>query len=200
MRVTGMAFKMEPEMQAYLNSAQVTEDGIPSGDYHGPSSFRSYLRANWREILDNIQTIAPNRPQQAVIFATAAFLPSPEYLDFMAATIDQFEKGNLDATAVRHRVLFPPRHRYGFLQFNYQNPQVRSICEKAKRLFPSDQQLQEYLSDILSGAGKEHAEDWLSQNKMKPPEVLASVTPPTLPRVRPGAATPMPAPPAPRKW
>lgn len=191
-----MAFEMDAEMQKYLNEATVLEDGIPSG-ITDPSRFpfALYLQSNWKSLLDSIETIAPTRRQQAVLFVSAEFMPSDEYLDFVKTVLRKCETGSVPKETVRNRVATQGAKRFGFLEFNYRHPKVRDICQTIKRLFPGEIELQNHMDAILSGAAAKQAASWLSQNGRPVPEVLPIKEPPQTPAVALPDATSTPSPP-----
>ena len=168
------AFEMEPEMKQYLDTAEVSEDGVPSGTIDlADFPFRDYVCSNWRSVLDNIETIAPLPRQQSVLVATATLLPSNVYLQFIEEAINKSEQGKISKTVIRNGVIFPGPLRYGFLASNYQNSSVQSMCEKVKQLFPNDDQVQNYVIAILTGEARTEAEKWALENNRSAPEMLA---------------------------
>ncbi|HEY5811164.1 MAG TPA: hypothetical protein VIT23_00740 [Terrimicrobiaceae bacterium] len=189
-----MAFEMSKEMQRYLDEALVSEDGIPSGVSNtGEFPFGRYLQQHWKAIIDNIETIAPTRRQQSALVASTIFFPPSEYLDFVDALWDRYRsKGGVLPETVVNTVLSPSGVRYGFLEVNYQHPKVRRICQTAQKLFPENQPLQSYTKDILSGKARGMAEDYLSQNNRKLPEVIGVKPTPT--PISTPTPTPMPTP------
>jgi hypothetical protein len=59
---------------------------------------------------------------------------------------------------VFERTMMPSPSKVGFLELNYQNPEVRKYIESLKQLIPAHDPLKSFPEDILSGKGKDNIE------------------------------------------
>lgn len=165
------ALEMSPAIQAYLQKASVTESGYPSGTQQERTEFTSWLTANWSAVLAEIDTVAPDERRQTVIIAGAEFLSGANYVSFLSGLLDKYEAGKVKKAALIG-AMSPGGKKYGFLEFNYQHPSVRTLCERAKSLFSDNTELQVLMTDVLSGEqGKQTGAALFMENRPEP-EIL----------------------------
>ena len=165
------ALNVPAGIQAYLNSATVTEFGYPSGTEQERQDFKNWLTANWIEILAEIDAVASEERKQRIITAGAEFLAGPKYIEFLARLMTQFEAGKVTKSVVID-AMSPGGQKYGFLAFNFQHPSVRTLCNRAKTLFPEDPEFQSLMTNILSGAQGKQAGAALAMENRPEPEII----------------------------
>jgi len=167
------SFEMDEQMRVYLNEARLIEGGFPSGLSEDMSlPFADYMSDHWKEIIDQIEEIAPTEREQEIISVTAELMPSHKYLDFVMAFLKKCEEGVVHRSVVANRTLSPGALRYGFFEYNFNHPKVREVLSYGKKLFIDDENLNRKLDNILSGVGKERVDDWLSMTGKSAPELI----------------------------
>lgn len=165
------ALNVPAGIQAYLNSATVTEIGYPSGTEQERQDFKKWLTANWIEILAEIDTVASEERKQRIITAGAEFLTGPKYIEFLASLMTQFEAGKVKKSVIID-AMSQGGQKYGFLAFNFQHPSVRTLCNRGKTLFPEDSEFQSLMANILSGAQGKQAGAALAMENRPEPEII----------------------------
>lgn len=165
------AIDMSPAIQTYLETANVTEFGYPSGTEQQRTEFANWLTSNWSAVLADIDTVAPNERLQRVIVAGAEFLSGANYISFLSGLLDNYEAQKVKK-AVAIDALSPGGKKYGFLAFNYQHPTVQALCNRAKTLFANNAELQSLMNDVLSGEQGKQAGAALAMENLPEPETL----------------------------
>jgi hypothetical protein len=165
------AIEVPPNIQTYLQTATVTEFGFPSGTEQQRTEFTTWLTANWSAVLSDIETVAPDERKQKVIVAGAESLPGTNYVSFLSGFLDKYEAGKVKKV-VGIEAMSPGGKKYGFLAFNYKHPTVKTLCNRAKALFPSDAALQALMTETLSGEQGKQAGAALAMENRPEPEIL----------------------------
>jgi hypothetical protein len=165
------AVDMPPSIQAYLQSATVTEVGFPSGTEQQRTEFTTWLVANWAAVLADIEIVAPDERRQMVVAAGAEFLQGKDYLSFLSGWLDKFQGGKVTKAATVSAIL-ADGNKSGILAFNYQHQTVVDLCSRVKSIFINDAALLEAMDEILSGARKRQAALAAFNEGRPQPEIL----------------------------
>ena len=154
---TYSAIALPKAAQQYLQTARIDLDGGLDGREPGCNELREYLKKNWIEVLDNLQSIAPTDIQKCVIVVGCEELPDSEYPDFLQKLGDLFSEGKISKNVAEQAILAEPG-REGFLGNNWMNPKVRSFLENVRAKTGNDLQMQSGINDMLSGKASEDSD------------------------------------------
>jgi len=167
------AVDLPSNLETYLETATVTEFGVPSGTEQQVTDFANFLQANWSDVLADIENVAPDIRRQHVVAAMGEFLPGADYVSFMSGLIDKYEANKIEK-AVIIDAMSPGGKKYGFFAYNYQHSSVIALCQRVQTLFPNETELQSLIADTLSGnQGKQIGAALFMENRPTP-EILPS--------------------------
>jgi hypothetical protein len=144
-----------------LEKSEITEDNMLNGPFDCRKVLMDYMLRNWRDVILNLESIAPDDRKKSVIMRACESLPADEYMDFLEKCRDDFYLGKLNSN-VFENALRTSRYKHGFYAINYQNPRMRSFIESVKNYSPdkSKDDWRNGWSDILSGKAKVNFEEW----------------------------------------
>ena len=168
-----MSIELPANIQQYLQSASLTEDGELSGNESEQTAFINYVKTNWSGMLDSIETIAPQPHQQMLIVAGAEYLPGRDYLAFFNKLCDRKVAGKVVQLTFERAVTAITPKKTGFLAWNHQDAQTRQLVQRVQGMLPQSNKLQPLLSEILSGVAVEAAETATKGQGLPEPEKLA---------------------------
>jgi hypothetical protein len=155
-------------VQDYLKNAIIGEDNSLPSMQGALWVFQDYLKKNWKDVLNNIQTIAPTDNEKCKIVLGCEALPDDEYLGFLQKIEQLFAQHRIDMTVVE-TALAPSEARSGFLADNWKNPAVKSLMEQFRILIPAGHYLKSYPDKVLSGKAKAEKDDWDRMSNEKSP-------------------------------
>lgn len=161
----------------YLNdeSHRITEDGMLPSRMPDSLDFAREVTANWKQILNELPTIAPDPRRQSLLVVAAEFLPPKDYVAFVDALCGLRSQNKLTPEGLR-RVLWAEMPKAGFLAFNFDQPEVSSVVAKLEALitrdFPND--WRDFFAELKSGKMKEHVIERRNREGGRLPESLAS--------------------------
>lgn len=165
------AISLAPEITAYLSSGSVTEFGTLAGTSAQVAGFTDFVKGNWSEILNDLDTVAPDERRQQLLISAAESLPPSDYMDFLSLLLDKHQENKVKK-AVAVAALSPGARKYGFLAFNDQHAQVRALCERAKTIFADVADLQDLMNETLSGEQRKQIGAALASESRAQPEIL----------------------------
>jgi hypothetical protein len=145
-------------VQDYLKNAVICEDNSLPSMQGALWVFQDYLKKNWRDVLNNIQTVAPTDNEKCKIVLGCEALPDDEYLSFLQKIEELFAQHRIDMTVVES-ALNPSAARSGFLADNWKNPAVHSLMTQFRNSIPAGHYLKSYPDKVLSGKAKAEKDD-----------------------------------------
>ena len=134
-------------VQDYLKNSHIGEDGSLPSRQGARWMFEGYLKNNWREVLNDLNTITPTNNEKCKIV-----------IGCEQKTEELFARGQIDMVVVE-KVLAPSAARSGFLAANWQHPAVRSLMDKFRNLIPANNYLKSYPDAVLSGKAKKDLDE-----------------------------------------
>lgn len=168
-----MGAQLPANIQQYLQSGSLTEEGELSGTAAEQTTFIDYVKANWSSMLDVIDTIAPKPHEQMLVVAGAEYLAGRQYLQFVNKLCDRKAAGKVTQRAFELGITALTPKKLGFLAYNYQDTQVRQLVQRLQGMLPPNTELQSFLAKILAGAAVEGAETATKGQGLPEPETLA---------------------------
>ena len=168
-----MKAQLPANIQQYLQSGSLTEDGELSGTAAEQTAFIDYVKANWSAMLDAIDTIAPKPHEQMLVVAGAEYLAGRQYLQFVNKLCDRKAAGKVTQLAFERTVTALTPKKLGFLAYNHQDVQVRQLVQRLQGMLAPTSNLQPLLAEILSGVALEAAETATLGQGLPAPETLA---------------------------
>jgi hypothetical protein len=111
-------------------------------------------------MLDSIATIASNKRMLCIFQTATEELRPADYLSFLQKYVQEVDAKTIDQNSLRI-LLQPTQFKYGFFEYNYQNPAVASILAKIQQSLDPGDPLQSDIRDIRSGKAKQ---DFLEYN------------------------------------
>ncbi len=137
--------------------------------------FYDYIRANWRQIAENIEVLpladpGPGRSflseadaiRASVIRFTAACeaLPPMEYVEFLETMIGLHEQGKISFEMLQDGPFMPVWRKHSFLSVNWEHPRVAAILNKMIELTPPEKE--SFLSLLRDEAAGELADNYMT--------------------------------------
>jgi hypothetical protein len=148
---------LPPELTSFLSSEtnSVTEDGFLPSRMPASMDFARAVVANWQEVLNSIETLAPDLRRQALIVVAAEFLPPKDYVQFVNRVSDLKPAGQVTVEAL-HFVLWARMAKDGFLAFNHDQSNVANAISKLERnvMANAPNDWRDFFSDLKSGKMK----------------------------------------------
>ncbi|RYD84670.1 MAG: hypothetical protein EOP84_04870 [Verrucomicrobiaceae bacterium] len=110
--------------------------------------FESFVRTNWRQIIDHIDTLPPAEAPKGYAFdslesaraasvanfaASCEILPPEEYLDCMESFLSLYENGRVSKSPLL-RQLMGVEQKANFFEVNWEHPRVQAILQRVKEL------------------------------------------------------------------
>ncbi len=138
---------------------RVSEDGvIHSQQSPGTLDFVRGVVQNWREIVDDLPSVAGDGRKQSLIIVAGEYLPPQEYVDFVDSLCERREQGKLVPEALC-AVLWADMAKGDFLSYNYDNPRVGAVIDKIEDIVTRDfpNEWNEYFTALKSGKLKVEA-------------------------------------------
>lgn len=164
---------LPPEnIQNYMQTATIAEDGQMSGTAVEQAAFVDYVKWNWVALLDEIESIAPHTHEQMLIIAAAEYMPGRDYLVFFNRLCDQKAVNKITSQAFENAVVAITPKKIGLFAYNYQDSQVRQLMQKIQGMVPQAHKLQLFLANVLSGKAIDAAEFATVGQGLPAPETL----------------------------
>jgi hypothetical protein len=167
---------LPPELTLFLADERnaVTEDGFLPSRMPASLDFARAVVANWKDVLINSRTVAPDLRRQALIIVAAEFLPPKDYVAFVNSVGAPNSPSHVSDEAVRF-VLWARMAKAGFLAFNYDHPDVAGVIATLERRLmasaPND--WRDFFLDLKSGTMKQRLVDRRVREGDKLPESIS---------------------------
>lgn len=165
------AITMDLEISTYIQEASVTEFGTLTGTSEQVTAFLGFMETNWNIVLNEIDVVAPDERRQLLLITAAESLDPSDYLAFLSTLLDKYQAGKVQKN-VALAAMSPGAKKYCFFAFNYQHPSVQALCERVKTIFPDNSEMQELMTDTLSGDQRKQAGAALASENRPEPETL----------------------------
>lgn len=169
---SAMSIQPPSNIEAYLNHESISESRALTGSIEDKTAFEEYVRINWEELLDNIETVSPTSNKQLLIVAGGETLSGREYLQFLNKLFQQTSEGKIESSVFHFAIFSVTSKKVGFLAYNYQDQQVRDWVEAVRVTLDPSSDIRKYLDEILSGDGLEDAEFATLGQGLPEPEIL----------------------------
>jgi hypothetical protein len=169
---TAMSLTPPENIQSYIRTATIAENGEMSGTAAEQTTFIDYVKLNWSALLDDIETIAPKTHEQMLVVAAAEHLPGRDYLAFFNKLCDRKAAGKITQQAFENSVVAITPKKTGLFAYNHQDSQVRQLIQRIQGMVPQDNKLQPLLTKILSGDAADAAEFATLGQGLPAPEIL----------------------------
>ncbi len=136
--------------------------------------FYDYIRANWRQIVENIEVLPLGDPGPGGSFlseedairasvrrfsAACESLPPMEYLEFLETMIGLYEQERISFKMLERGPFMPAWRKRDFLSVNWEHPRVAAILSKIIELTPPEEEA--FLSLLQSRASGELADSYM---------------------------------------
>jgi len=161
----------------YLNDEnhRITEDGMLPSKMPDSMDFAREVTANWKLILNELPTIAPDPRRQSLLVVASEFLPPKDYVAFVDALCELRSKNQLTPEGLR-RVLWAEMPKAGFLAFNFDQPEVSATVAKLEALVNRDfpNEWHDFFKELKSGKMKEHVIERSNREGGRLPELFAT--------------------------
>lgn len=110
--------------------------------------FIEYIRSNWKDIVDNIESLPAEKGQydsknaafagSVMVFGAACEdLPPTEYLEFLGKFVELREQNRISYSLFENQ-LRASSAKQDFLAVNWEHPEVELILARARTLIPND--------------------------------------------------------------
>lgn len=149
--------EVPPNVPAFLKdeSNAIREDGFLPSRMPASMDFVRSVTSNWRDILQELPTLATDGRKQSLVIVAAEFLPPPDYIEFINQLCVLRAQNKLVPEALRF-VLWANMGKSGFLAYNFDQPQLASALHSLEnqmtRDYPND--WRDFFADIKSGKMK----------------------------------------------
>ena len=145
------------EIKSFLDDEAngVTDDGLLPETAQAVAAAR-YIVQNWRQMLTDIEQVAPDARRQNLIVVGAEFLPPREYVEFVTAVCALKESSRVTLSPIK-TIAAARMFKDGFLAFNYDKPEVTPVLTKLETLLKNDDSRNwtDYFAAIRSGQAKQ---------------------------------------------
>lgn len=153
--------------------------------------FKSYIKSNWRAIVENIE-ILPQRippPGFRITSETLAFnssvsnfasacecLPPSEYVEFLDKLLSLYEKKRISVHSISLNFLGRGKKHY-FLAVNWEHPSVRALCQRALEVLSEENEASSVRSVVVSISQGELADNYMNEDAedLPLPETLPGI-------------------------
>ena len=157
MSVNALSMELPPNVKQAIAQATIAEDDMITGPPGCTDTVFNYMKQNWRSVLDNLNEIAPTDNQKMIIMRAGGALDAQDYLNYLEKIRELRISGKIDSKTFDDALANENDLKGGFLDVNYQNPQVRKFVESLHGLVPSKD-----IDELLSGKGKAEFEEVLA--------------------------------------
>jgi hypothetical protein len=166
------ALGLPPKVREFLQTQHVIDDSYDSIPITPDGQlFRSYIADNWKAVLSDFPSIAPEPREQLLIFSALEDLPGRTYLKALNQLCD-LQKHNVITTELLEHAITGPRGN--LLSNNYQDPEVIGVVQRFQSQLPKNSKVQQQLTDILSGKERSIDIEGAEETGNPPPERLPS--------------------------
>ncbi len=173
-----LAHAIPHELKSFLDDEinAVTEDGFLPSRMPASSDFARSVVMNWPEVLNSVESLAPDLRRQALVVVAAEFLPPKDYVQFVNRISDLKTSSRISIEAL-HFVLWARMTKDGFLAFNYDQPDVAAAISKLERhvMANAPNDWRDYFADIKSGKMKQRLIEKRNREGDKLPESMSVV-------------------------
>lgn len=165
-----------PELESFLDGENnsVTEDGFLPSRMPASMDFARSVVMNWQEVLNSMESLAPDLRRQALVVVSAEFLPPKDYVQFVSRISDLKASNQISVEAL-HFVLWARMAKDGFLAFNYDQPDVAAAISKLESAVmtnaPND--WRDFFADLKSGKMKQRVIERRNREGDKLPESMS---------------------------
>jgi len=153
MNSTG-ASPLPDDVKNYLENGWIGDDSMLQNKDGNLPAFKTYVKANWQNILDNFDAVAPTAANKTLVIAATQGLPPVEYLTVLEKLVQLSQAPNFDVSIWRV-VVTPTKLKEGFLAYNYQNARVVAVIHRILATIPANDPQRQDLQKIRSGEAKE---------------------------------------------
>lgn len=131
---------------------QQIEPGRRSSDWMQSSDFQELASLTpkiWRDLLDNIPSIASDPASRTVLLKTLTVMPPQEYVSMLDTALDLYQSNKISSLEYE-RLFFASGSLRFFLSYNYQHPEVAALLERIKQARVSET-IASNIEDYISG-------------------------------------------------
>jgi hypothetical protein len=155
------------DIQKCLDRCSVAENNSFTGPRECVPIVLSYLRENWRDVIDQIESVAPGLERQRVIYRAADHLPDDEFIEFLDAVTSKAAKREISYDSFKASYEFSA-YKHDFLVRKAEEPKVRaylakwSAVHRANGVEPrvrTDAEMAELRRDLEDAHGQPRAAD-----------------------------------------
>ncbi len=137
----------------YLKNGSFGEDGMLKEANGHLTEFVSFVTSNWAAILDNFNTVAPTLKNKVLVVAACEKLSPTDYLSFLEK-LEQLSHGPSFDVKIWNGVIYPTKHKEGFLAYNHANTRVKAVIDRIKAMLPAGDAARTDVDEIISGVAK----------------------------------------------
>lgn len=160
-----LSFGQETPLAQYKAKISQIYSNLPEEEKGEPTRFtewttgENYNEASklaptvWREVLANIEQIAPTEGQRTIIFQSFETLAPADYLTFQEQALELYKRKVINGREFEN-VFYSPGRMQFFLPFNYNEPRVQAFLKDAQKTVKLDS-LFSTIGETLSGKMRE---------------------------------------------
>jgi hypothetical protein len=86
----------------------------------------------WMAAMGNLESSAPTREDQEILFQSFEGLSASDYLQFLNRALDLYDQGKIDLGTFTYSVFFSGGNMQFFISHNYNHPEVAAFLKKAE--------------------------------------------------------------------
>jgi len=149
--------EFKKHLETYRGNGGIATDGIPPHQTPRDTAFLLYVAEDWRRASTLLEMEGLDFWQQCMIIIAAEYLQPKDYVRFLNGVCDLTESGKLEITRWGYFVLCAACGKDGFLDYNYDNPEVLAVINRLEALFKTqapeqwEKQWKDYFSKMKSG-------------------------------------------------
>lgn len=168
-----IADEMPENIRNYVESANVTERGFPTGTQEEVDDLANFIAENVELVVARLSAEDADLREQEVFLAAAEFMVPSAYVEFLDRMVEELAvRQTPNYLKTVERGLDAGTKKLGFLAFNFRHQAIIELCEKAQKTLPVESRLQTVLTDILSGEQKLQIGAALFMENLPRPETL----------------------------
>lgn len=137
------------EILTYIETAGVTEDGLPGGKEADAEAFIEYFGNDWKTVVALLGDGLDGR-EQALIFSAAEFLDPDIYLAVAIEALGLFEDRKVSQGPLENLISGQTR-KDGFFYANSEDARVRQMLLRAREALPEGSRVVSEIENALAG-------------------------------------------------
>lgn len=159
-----------PEILAYIETAGVTEDGLPGGKEADAEAFIAYFEKEWESVMALLRTGLEGR-EQSLIFSAAEFLQPETYASVASEALGLFEDGKVSQGLLENLISGRTR-KDGFFYANAEDARIQQILRRATEVLPNGSRVVVEIENALASDISDEISRQRAMNGMPPLESL----------------------------